>query len=230
MDNLIKETKSYEDQISDKSDVTVVITACKRPDLLLLTLNSFFKFNTYPVKKVIITEDSGILDINKEVKKEYPNLTYIEDSVNVGQIRSIDRAYAIVDTPFIFHLEEDWEFYQSGFIELSLEILKTKPRVSAVMCIEHCFRYRPDPNNPKFLVCGNPKWGYYSFNPGLRRLSDYKTLCNGAFGNFTTWNRNRPVRSEKTINDLFRSKGFRMAILPDPKGYVKHIGYGRHVL
>ena len=39
-------------------DVSLVITSCGRFDLLEKTLDSFFRYNTYPIKKVIITEDS----------------------------------------------------------------------------------------------------------------------------------------------------------------------------
>lgn len=215
-------------KFSDSSPVTVVLTSCGRPDLLIRTLDSFFKYNSFPLKKFIITEDSAIPNINKDIKKAYPNLTYIEGLTRVGQIESIDRAYKVVDTPYIFHLEEDWEFYKSGFIEESLEILRTRPMVSAVMCIAHG-RYRPDPRKPRFCVCPKKGWGYYSFNPGLRRLSDYAIHCMGAFSKITTFHRNRPIKSEKAVNDWFRNKGMRMAVTTDPTGYVRHIGTGRHV-
>ena len=39
-------------------DVSLVVTSCGRFDLLERTLDSFFKYNTYPIKEVIITEDS----------------------------------------------------------------------------------------------------------------------------------------------------------------------------
>ena len=39
-------------------DVSLVITSCGRFDLLKRTLDSFFEKNTYPIKKIIITEDS----------------------------------------------------------------------------------------------------------------------------------------------------------------------------
>jgi GT2 family glycosyltransferase len=41
--------------------VTLVITTHNRTDLLEKTLITFFKYNTYPIKKVVIVEDSGIL-------------------------------------------------------------------------------------------------------------------------------------------------------------------------
>ena len=41
-----------------KKEVTLVITSAGRFDLLKETLDSFFEYNTYPIKKIIITEDS----------------------------------------------------------------------------------------------------------------------------------------------------------------------------
>ena len=216
--------------ISDTSDVTLVVTACNRPDLLLRTLDTFFEFNTYPLKKVIITEDSGIPNVNGTIKKKYPNFTYVDGEKNVGQIKSIDRAYALVDTSYIFHLEDDWETYKSNFIELSRDILIRNPRVSAVMCISHGLKYDLDKEKPPFLLSGKPMWGFYSFNPGLRRLSDYKRVFQGEFSKFAVFNRKKPNESEMAINRRFKKKKFRMAILPDPEGYIRHIGDGRHVI
>ena len=39
-------------------EVSLVITSCGRFDLLKKTLDSFFEKNTYPIKKIIIIEDS----------------------------------------------------------------------------------------------------------------------------------------------------------------------------
>lgn len=36
--------------------VSVVLTSCGRPDLLIRTLDSFFRFNTYPVSQFIVVE------------------------------------------------------------------------------------------------------------------------------------------------------------------------------
>ena len=41
-------------------DVTLFITSCGRPTLLRRTLESFVKYNRYPIKEVILCEDSGI--------------------------------------------------------------------------------------------------------------------------------------------------------------------------
>jgi len=42
------------------TEVTLFITSCGRPALLRRTLESFVKYNTYPIKEAIVCEDSGI--------------------------------------------------------------------------------------------------------------------------------------------------------------------------
>jgi hypothetical protein len=48
-------------------------------------------------------------------------------------MKSIDRAYADVTTPFIFHCEDDWRFFRSGFIEESLLLLEHFADISTVL-------------------------------------------------------------------------------------------------
>ena len=106
--------------------ISVVITSCNRPNELTSTLISFFKFNTYPLEKIIIIEDSGIKGCIDECLKYIPlniKQVIIYNEKNIGQIPSIDKAYSFVDTDYIFHCEDDWEFYDYGFIEKSLDIL-----------------------------------------------------------------------------------------------------------
>lgn len=46
-------------QFSQESDITLVVTSCGRLDLLKLTLESFDRFNSAPIREVFITEDAG---------------------------------------------------------------------------------------------------------------------------------------------------------------------------
>ena len=39
----------------------------------------------------------------------------------IVSIKSIDSVYSTIDTEYIFHCEDDWEFYDSSFIEKSLK-------------------------------------------------------------------------------------------------------------
>jgi hypothetical protein len=193
--------------------VTLCVTSCCRQDLLDKTLDSFFKYNTYPIERVIISEDSGIAPI---VNYDCEILTG-----KVGQIASIDRMYAMVDTPYIFHAEEDWLWYKSGFIEESLSIMEKHPDILQVW-----LREQNDTNNHPIIYDNEwfdivqhsiGRWHGFSLNPGLKRLSDYK-LIEGGYAS---------VGHEVDLSEFYYSKGFIAAITK--QGYVRHIGQHRTV-
>jgi glycosyltransferase involved in cell wall biosynthesis len=207
-------------------EVSIVITSCGRPDLLEKTIESFLLHNTYPIKKWIITEDSGTKNINKHLEDKYPTFLWLSGD-HLGQIKSIDKAYSHVETEYIFHLEDDWETYKDGAIIESVKILKENSTVSTVMCREHTERVYYMSDNPPILKCWGG-WGFYSFNPGLRRLSDYKNFFNSSFSTFLGGELNG-LSCERKLNEFFREKGFAMALTPDPAGYIHHIGEGRHI-
>jgi hypothetical protein len=48
-------------------------------------------------------------------------------------MRSIENGVKYITTPYVFHCEDDWEFYCPGFIELSMKILQTNDRISQVL-------------------------------------------------------------------------------------------------
>ena len=108
------------------NDVSLVITSCGRFDLLERTLDSFFEYNTYTIKKVIITEDSTEGKKLEKLVSKYKdqNFKLIINETREGQLKSIDKAYNEVDTEYIFHCEDDWEFLKEGFIEKSMKLLK----------------------------------------------------------------------------------------------------------
>ena len=128
------ELQRLEEIEANRPRITFVMTACGRPDLMEKTLDSFFKFNTAPIDRFIITEDSADPEIFIECKKfndkKYNNkLEFIFNEKKLGQARSIDLAYSMIDTEYIFHCEEDWEFYGNEFIEQSISILEADETV-----------------------------------------------------------------------------------------------------
>lgn len=224
--------------------ITVVVTACNRPDLLERTLDSFFVFNTYQhITKVIVVEDSGILGLNDRLKGKFANtVTWLDNETRLGQIAAIDRAYAPVDTPYIFHCEEDWEFYEKGFIEPSMAILEANQKVIMVWLRAHDDTMG-HPLDENFLgvaktSCGDEvkyrimaldydgRWHGFSFNPGLRRLEDYTNHFPEGFSQ-SRFDRSNP--DEATIGYRYKSLGYYAAILDVPTGFVRHIGWDRHV-
>jgi hypothetical protein len=215
---------------TNQSDVTVVLTSCNRPTLLEETLRSFDEFNTYPLHSFIIIDDSGVKGCNDKLKEKYPFITWIENDINKGQAYSIDKAYSLVTTPYIFHCEEDWQFYAPGFIEQSKTLLENKPNILQVW-----IRAENDTNGhpvyPKKYNCKGVDyrtiitnhlkiWHGFSFNPGLRRLKDYKLL--GSFSQYGT-NGEHGATVEANVGKFYKDKGYISAIISG-NGFVKHIG------
>jgi putative alpha-1,2-mannosidase len=196
---------------------------------LKITLDSFFKFNTYPIKEFYIYEDSG-LPVPAELKELYPFIKWFEPANRTGQIVALDTLWQAVKTPYAFTMEDDWETYRSGFIEGSMEILEANPKIMQVW-----LREKEDTNqHPIIYTAGqsygimasnNGLWAGTCFNPSLKRKCDYDQIK--SYSKWTQFNRHRPWKSEADISQKYHQLGFKAAILP--QGYIKHIGYDRHV-
>jgi GT2 family glycosyltransferase len=112
--------------------ITVVITSYNRFDLLYKTIESFNRINTYPIKEVILIDDSGNEEMYRRVKEAYHNYHLILNEVNIGLVESIDKAYSLVTTPYIFHTEDDFEYIKSGFIEACIKVMESDERILRV--------------------------------------------------------------------------------------------------
>jgi hypothetical protein len=222
--------------------VTLVITACGRPDLLRMTLTSFIKHNTSHIHEAIIIEDSGKLGINDftvDLCKDLFPVKLLYNDKNIGQMASIDKAYTHVTTEYIFHLEEDWLFTKPGFIEKSAKILDNDSKICTVWLRPH----NSTSNHPivpmegcshkimaksfKYTIGKNVyDWCGFTFNPGLRKT---KTVMK--FGPYADLMSGRQFHGtgEYEVQCFFRADGFYAAVLDDPSGYVNHIGWGRHI-
>jgi hypothetical protein len=214
--------------------ITLVITSCGRLELLQRTIESFMKFNTAPISEVIIIEDSCDMSVIKRIRELYPDFHLIANIKKLGQIKSIDLAYSEVKTPYLFHCEDDWEFYRSGFIEKSLAVLEY-PKILTVWLREHndtnthsiesdLFAIREmDGRITNFQYMATHAlgggWHGFTWNPGLRRLSDYKLVA--PFADFIQ-PRDFNALTEQRIGIRYFELDFRAAILPE--GYCKHTG------
>lgn len=220
--------------------VTLVITSSNRPELLKRTIYSFMKFNSYPIEKYIIIDDSAINSFHKELESEFGAMfEIIANPVRIGQIASIDKAYSRVTTPYIFHCEDDWEFYRFAFIELSLALLNDDAKILQVW-----LRERNDTNGHpveplSYCRAGVPYQrlaydfqGYngFSFNPGLKRVSDYdliKPYSSVKYDATHPAKRSKFYAPESEISQFYKDLGYR-AVIP-PYGFVKHIGWQARV-
>ena len=221
--------------MSQAADITVVVTSCNRHDLLERTLASFRLFETERrVARILVAED-GEADPARLCAKF--GAEYFCTGTRLGQVALIDEAYAKVTTPYIFHLEDDWEFYRPGFMEKSRALMERDPKLITV-------QLRPWQKNEKLTYVApdnswglvdpapNTAWHGFSFNPSLRRLCDYKLL-----GSFSRQRLTVPIVSlvssaalpyEVEASDFYFRRGYYAAIL-DRQGYYRHIGEERHV-
>ncbi|SBV98606.1 Glycosyl transferase, family 2 [uncultured delta proteobacterium] len=225
------------------TNVTVVITSSNRHDLLERTLDSFFTHNTYRgIRRILIWEDSYVYPefVDRDAKYAGRGISVLHTRPRLGQLLGIDVAYKYVDTDYIFHCEDDWEFYAPGFIETSFPILESSPKMLQVHL------RRPDLLFPmgeldytvdatgKFAVINEGRtehgvWRGFSFNPGLRRLADYKAL--GSYSGQLLTPRYTGQHFEAYLGTLYHELGYTTAIslFNNGRGFVRHIGEERHV-
>lgn len=222
------------------SDVSVVLTACNRADLLEKTLDSFFAMNTYPLERFIIIDDGMNFGCNDFVKDKYDfPIELIYNNPKLFQIKSIDAAYRLVETPFIFHMEEDWEFLKPGFIEASKPVLEADENILQVWLRGMDDTTLPHPcskdvyemnGNHMVMVNHTGIWNGFSFNPGLKRLSDWKALPNGydALPRYTPAEQSGGVTLESDISIYYGKQG--KIAMRFVESYVTHIGWDRHII
>lgn len=233
-----------------ENKITFVLTSCGRVDLLEKTLDSFLKWNNYPIEDYIITEDSTDSMVFEDCKKlnreKYDNkLKFIFNHEKLGQTKSIDKAYSMVKTPYIFHCEEDWNFYRAGFIKQSIDLLNIYPNILQAWIRPksdgHINRIAPlvfkvngipfrkvlpvTFSTGRILKDGNREivknYNGFSFNPGVKRLRDYK-LLNGGYSSYN---------QEHLIDYFYRDAGYIVVSLGknNTDGWVNHIGNNRRV-
>ncbi len=205
-------------------DVTICITSCGRLDLLERTLSSFRAYNlggTY-----LLSEDSTNPEIINKVSETYPEMKVLSGPDRLGLMGSIDRLYSAVETPYIFHLEDDWTFDGPIHWEAAKACLETRPDVANVSLrafdeIKDKFRRASDPiqiHGQEFRIMranAHPEFFGWSSNPGLIHKDLYK-----AYAPFA-----RLMHDQ--MSGLIKNEGRTLAyLLP---GVGRHIGQGRNV-
>ena len=204
---------------------TVVLTSCGRFDLLRRTVASFLKFADIAPEKFVIVEDSGDDGVRGALAGLSLPFDFVVNPQRLGLDKSIDAGYSRVETPFVFHCEDDWEFFRTGFVAESFALLEALPTASAVLLrgreeetrlhnikgeeVNGVKFFRPPANLDRLY------WGY-SYNPGLRRMADYRRVAPVA-----------KIGGEAELSFIFKRLGFVTAHLETPAVY--HIGWGRHV-
>jgi hypothetical protein len=179
---------------------------------------------------VFITEDTGDDAVHAAVPEHWkPHCQVFVNRPKLGQLASIDLAYSHVKTSYIFHCEDDWQFYRQAFVEDSQAILDARPDLLQVWLRSHAHDLAT--NSPyihlgeRQVIAGVPcyplhsdkaDWQGFSLNPGLRRLSDYQRLAPFA-----------AYAGEKALSRRYAELKLEAVTLEGDA--VLHTGFGSHV-
>lgn len=227
------------DVIVDKPEIeyAIVLTSCARFDLLRRSVESLLRFADVRPRQFIVVEDSG----DEKVRDALAGLEYPFEFIirppgvvknaywgqgHARQAAAIDVGYARVKTPLVFHMQDDWLFFRTGFIRESFMILQKYPKVSTVG-----LRGRRDLSGYKNFPYEEEDGVMYhivdpqkcdtslgiDFNPGLRRMADYRIVAPIA-----------EIGKEQLLGEIFLSLGFYEAALEIPA--VVHLGWERRTL
>lgn len=180
--------------------ITFTITSCNRLDLLKNTLDSFLFLNSFPLDQLLLSDDSGSFEIKEELTKIYSDkFEIIHNEKQLGLSKSLDNLFERSENEYIFHCEDDWYFEgNSNMIQESLDILKEFPNIHQVY-VRHEIN-NPHPVNQNiletstgvkfkivsqnFITANSQEWNGFSWNPGLRRKSDYLKMFPNGFSEF----------------------------------------------
>ena len=179
----------------------------------------------FDTDKIIVAEDSERAGEAAAFAAKFPAVEMRVNAPKLGQLRSIDRLYATLTTPYVVHLEDDWGFTRSLDLESVIRFLEARPDIS-VVCIAHRIydpRYGTSAHTTRhegvdYLVWdlnAHPKWFSYSFNPSVARLAFWRE-CR-SFARFVT---------EEDLSKFCKERGLRIAMVVP--GIADHIGDDRH--
>lgn len=129
--------------------ITFSITTCKRYDLFEKTMNSFLNccIDLDLIDEWILVDDNSSEEDRKLMKEKYPFFKFIfKDISDKGHPRSMNIIKNIVKSPYLFHIEDDWKFFErKTYILDCLSVLNSSTQIGQCLvnknytelCTEH---------------------------------------------------------------------------------------------
>jgi len=211
------------------TNVTATITSCGRFDLLKRTIESFIRTAGTGVN-IKVYDDSAVKEQQEKIINTYGKTfdLYLGEE-RKGQAFALDFLYSKVETPWLFHMEDDWEFIKEGYLQESVKVLNADSSIMIVglAILDLYFQVGAAVNLHEIggvKVYDHPRWriderhGYWHGwigSPNLKRKTDIDRLPKfSSVLNEEVWDR-----------DVFGKSGAKSVWLE--KCYVRHIGDGR---
>lgn len=118
--------------------VTLTMTTCKRLDKFVTTLTSVLRciqdLEEY-VAEVIIVDDQSSDEDREKMQALFPWATFVfKTPEQKGHVRSANMVLKMARTPYVLHIEDDWEFWvQYPFLAHMLDVLRSNPSCLQVL-------------------------------------------------------------------------------------------------
>lgn len=107
--------------------ITFTITTCKRLELFERTINSFLHccVDKHLINHWLCVDDNSSDSDRERMKQRYPFFTfYLKTPEEKGHAKSMNIIRSLVKTPYVFHMEDDWQFFEKrNYITECLEVL-----------------------------------------------------------------------------------------------------------
>ncbi len=186
---------SRQPKISVCPEVTLVVTTCRRLDLFVRTINAFMACCTdhERIGRWICVDDNSNDDDRSEMTERFPFFEYLwKGPEDRGHAKSMQMLRDVVASPYVFHLEDDQEFFvPSDFITRCLRGLSVGTSIGQCLVnlnyaeslddyqiqggmpfqyegeafVAHLF----DPGREIVEGLSNCHWPHFSLRPGLVR-------------------------------------------------------------
>jgi glycosyltransferase involved in cell wall biosynthesis len=207
-----------------ESDITAFVLSCNRLEVLDQTLKSFLATKNLTVKLVIL-DDSAEPGVFETLVERYGNISdVICFPRNRGQWWALDFLVSYCDTEYIFYIEDDWQFLESGYLERSLNVLKNHRDIGTVdisgrtLADQGYVTHEPELVDGEFYYKRfwrvsdyHYHWYGWTGSPNLKRRDDLILL-----GRVEKWH------NEWNIDRRFLALGLRSVFLTGK--YVQHLG------
>ena len=214
--------------MGEHSDTTLVITSCRRFDLLEKTLASMRPWIGKFPNRIVVEDSDDRPQFFNDLESE--GFSVLINGSSLGQHRSIDNAYGQVETDYIFHCEDDWEFLVEPNVCAAKHILKNGINghrdFSLVSFRDSTRKEKHDQSTYReYELMGSryrysfkqrSKYNSFTFNPSMLRLDLHETT--GSYAAFLT---------EGSIARYLRRRGY--VVATQIPGVVRHIGVDRGI-
>lgn len=204
--------------------ITATVTMCRRLPLMCQTMDSLLANLTdhSHIQRWIAMDDGSESSDLYELAQRYPFLEIAVADMK-GHAAALNQLFAMVDTDFIFHLEDDWRFETAGpLLHHCWTVMQHDPRIGVACLRGFHFGDVPAADGISYGLHaygpGSP-WPGYSLNPGLQDLRKVRQA-----GPFLA-----EPDFERKYARRFRDAGYELAHLNPPPGrrWIKHIGGGK---